>query len=148
MEWVLLLNLASTGVMIGVIWFVQVVHYPLFGGVGSPGWTAYAAAHGRRTTLVVGPPMLLELATSVLLALRPPPGIPPAATWAGLALVAVVWASTGLLQVPRHRVLGGGWDAAAHRSLVAGNWVRTVAWTLRGMLVLWMLARLLPPPGA
>ncbi len=144
MEWVLLLNLASTGVMIGVIWFVQVVHYPLFGGVGRDGWTDYAAAHGRRTTLVVGLPMLVELATGVLLVLRPPPGIPPAVLWAGLALIGVVWASTGLLQVPRHRVLGDGWDPAAHRALVAGNWVRVVAWTLRGMLVLWILARLLP----
>src|SRR4028119_1320023 len=72
MEWVLLLNLASTGVMIGVIWFVQVVHYPLFGGVGRDGWTDYAAAHGRRTTLVVGLPMLIERATGVPLVLRPP----------------------------------------------------------------------------
>jgi hypothetical protein len=144
MEWVLLLNLAATGMMIGVIWFVQVVHYPLFGRVGRDGWTDYAAAHGRRTTWVVGPPMLVELATGALLALRPLPGIPPTAAWAGLALIAVAWASTGLLQVPRHRVLGDGWDAAAHRSLVAGNWLRTVAWTLRGALLLWMLARLLP----
>lgn len=148
MEWVLLLNLASTGVMIGVIWFVQVVHYPLFGGVGRDGWPAYAAAHGRRTTRVVGPPMLVELATGVLLVLRPPPGVPPSALWAGLALIGVAWASTGLLQVPRHRDLAGGWDPAAHRSLVAGNRVRVVAWTLRGMLLLWILARLLPPPAA
>ena len=144
MEWVLLANLASTGFMVGLIWFVQVVHYPLFGAVGREGWTGYAAAHGRRTTRVVGPPMLVELATAALLALRPPPGVPPAAAWAGLALVGVAWASTGLLQVPRHRVLAGGWDGAAHRSLVAGNWIRTAAWTLRGALVLWMLARLLP----
>ncbi|HEU0077488.1 MAG TPA: hypothetical protein VFQ76_07545 [Longimicrobiaceae bacterium] len=145
MEWVLLLNVASTGVMIGVIWLVQVVHYPLFGGVGRDGWTGYAAAHGRRTTWVVGPPMLVELATGIALVLRPPQGIPPAALWAGLALIAVAWASTALLQVPRHRVLGAGWDAAAHRSLVAGNWLRTAAWTLRGVLLLLVLARLLPP---
>jgi hypothetical protein len=31
---VLLANLAATFFMVGLIWFVQIVHYPLFGQVG------------------------------------------------------------------------------------------------------------------
>ena len=142
----LLLHAAATGVMTGLIWFVQVVHYPLFAHVGQAGFAAYAREHQRRTTWVVALPMLLEAGTAVLLALRPPAGVPPALAWTGLALVGVVWASTLGLQVPEHGRLAGGFDAVGARRLVRGNWVRTVAWTLRGVLVLRMLA--LAAPGA
>lgn len=142
--WVLLLNLASTGVMIGVIWIVQIVHYPMFSMVGREGFAAYEAVHSRSITWVVGPPMLVELATAVYLALWPPPGLPRGALWAGLALVGVIWASTALLQVPMHNRLAAGFDPSAHRVLVSTNWIRTVAWTLRGLLVLWLLGRVAP----
>ena len=66
--------------------------------------------------------------------------------WTGLTLVAVLWISTGLLQVPLHQTLGGGFDAVAHQRLVATNWIRTVAWGLRATLVLAMLAPLITEP--
>ena len=47
-----------------------------------------------------------------------------------------------LLQVPQHRILEGGFDPAAHRFLVSSNWVRTIAWTARGVVALFLLARL------
>ncbi|HST60718.1 MAG TPA: hypothetical protein VLK84_18605 [Longimicrobium sp.] len=145
--WIVILHLASTGVMIGIIWFVQVVHYPLMALAGREQYPAYQAAHSRRTTVVVMPPMLLELATGVWLALRPSPIFPASAAWAGLALLALVWASTFFLQVPQHRRLEAGFDAAAHRRLVQSNWIRTVGWTLRGILLLANLPRLLATGG-
>lgn len=129
--------------MVGLIWFVQIVHYPLFARVGPNLFPAYSDAHSRLTTYVVGPPMLLELSTAVLLLFFRPPQIPAAVLWLGLALVAVIWLSTALLQVPRHEALGLGFEAVAHRGLVVTNWVRTIAWSLRGALVLWITARLI-----
>ncbi|CAA9432232.1 MAG: hypothetical protein-transmembrane region and signal peptide prediction [uncultured Rubrobacteraceae bacterium] len=141
MTYVLLAHLAATLFMVGVIWFVQVVHYPLFARVGSERFDVYSEAHSRLTTYVVGPPMLVEAATALLLVFRRPEGVPLAATLIGLALVAVVWLSTALLQVPRHTTLGSGFDRRAWGGLVLSNWVRTVAWSARGGLVLWMAAR-------
>jgi uncharacterized membrane protein len=146
--WIVVVHLASTGVMIGIIWFVQVVHYPLMALAGRDGYPAYQAAHSRRTTIVVMPPMLIELATGVWLALRPSPFFPASTAWTGLALLALVWISTFFLQVPEHGRLERGFDPAAHRRLVRGNWVRTVAWTLRGILVLANLPRLLSHAGS
>lgn len=57
---------------------------------------------------------------------------------AGLALVAVIWLSTALLQVPCHELLCVGFDPAVHQRLVWTNWIRTAAWSLRGFLVLWV----------
>lgn len=126
--------------MVGVVWFVQVVHYPLFGKVGAQGFRDYSQTHSRLSGYVVGPPMLAEMATAVALLISQPAGVPEYLPWAGGALLAVVWGSTALLQVPRHHRLGSGYDRATHRALVATNWLRTVAWSLRGFLALWMLA--------
>jgi hypothetical protein len=79
--------------------------------------------------------MLLELVTAVALVAWPPAGISARLLHVGLALLAVVWASTWLLQVPCHTRLAGGFDAAVHRRLVASNWIRTVGWTARTVLL-------------
>jgi hypothetical protein len=137
---VLLVHAAVTLVNVGIIWLVQVVHYPLFAGVGEAGWPAYHLGHSRRISRVVGPTMAVEAVTAALLVVAPPDGVPAALAVAGLAGVGVVWASTRLLQVPAHRRLRTGFDPAWHARLVAGNWLRTAVWTLRGLLVLVMLA--------
>jgi hypothetical protein len=144
-ELVLLAHVGATLFMVGLIWFVQVVHYPLFGSVGRDGFADYSQAHSRLTGFVVGPPMLVEAATAVALVLRPPDGVPFSLPLIGLVLLAVVWLSTAFLQSPQHTVLGRGFVAASHRFLVLSNWVRTVCWTARGLLVLLMTAVLLPP---
>jgi len=135
----LLAHAAATLFMVGVIWFVQVVHYPLFARVGRPGFAAYSGSHSRLTGLVVGPPMLIEAATAVVLVVWTPPGISVPLIWTGLVLVAGIWVSTALLQSPRHSTLGRGFDPSAHQFLVRSNWLRTVLWSLRGLVVLWIL---------
>jgi len=141
---VLLVHVGATLFMVGLIWFVQIVHYPFFGSVGRSGFAEYSRAHSRLTGLVVGPPMLVEAGTAVLLVARRPEGVPPVLPLVGLVLLAAVWLSTALLQSPQHTVLGGGFVGSSHRFLVASNWVRTACWTGRSVLVLLMTAALLP----
>lgn len=135
----LIAHCVATLVMVGVIWFVQVVHYPLFDGVGTHDFDAYEARHVQATGYVVGPPMVVEAATAVWLAVAPPPGVPAVATWFGLSLLALIWASTAGLQVPAHDRLSRGFDTDTHRRLVSSNWIRTIAWSLRGVLAVLLL---------
>jgi hypothetical protein len=78
--------------------------------------------------------MLLELGSAVWLLWA---GLREAWFLAALPGVVVVWASTALVQVPLHERLRGGFDAAVVERLVRSNWVRTVAWSARGVLVAW-----------
>jgi len=139
---ILLVHLAATLFMTGLIWFVQVVHYPLFGKVGDEAFPDYQAQHVRRTGWVVGPPMLLEAASGTALLVQPVEALP--FFWAALngALLGVIWLSTWLGQVPRHERLLTGFLAEPHRKLVSGNWIRTVAWSGRSLLLLAAVARL------
>ncbi|GAB5519058.1 MAG: hypothetical protein RhofKO_13090 [Rhodothermales bacterium] len=141
--WLMTAHIASTFIMLGVILIVQVVHYPLFAKVGEATYVAYQADHMRLITYIVFPAMLVELLTAIALVFTPPIGVPTWLCWVGLALVAVIWASTALLQVPIHSMLTAGFDATAHQRLVATNWIRTMAWLLRGGLVAWMLVLVL-----
>lgn len=137
----LLTQTAATLFMTGVIWIVQAVHYPLMAEVGAERFPRYERGHSRRITWVVAPPMLAEAAAAAVLVAQPPPRIPSIALWVGMGLVGAIWVSTAFLQVPQHNALTSGFDSRAHRRLVATNWVRTVAWTLRSALALWMLAQ-------
>jgi hypothetical protein len=141
---ILLLQVLSTWFLVGLIWTIQVVHYPLFAAVGEDRFVAYEASHTRLITLVVGPVMLVEAATAVLLMAARPAWFPAWIAWTGLALVILIWISTAVLQVPDHTKLANGFDATAHAHLVGTNWLRTIAWTARGALLaiaIWPLLR-------
>ncbi|MEM1329728.1 MAG: hypothetical protein AAGG07_04135 [Planctomycetota bacterium] len=139
MDPMLAVHAFATLYMMGLIWFVQVVHYPLFARVGREQAAAYEIAHTKRTTLAVGPPMLAEAITAGAIALAPPDGIEPIWAYVGAALVLVLWLSTALVQVPCHHTLSRGFDQRAWTRLVRTNWIRTVIWTARGVLALWFL---------
>lgn len=135
---VFLANLASSWFLAGLIWTIQVVHYPLFARVGREGFTAYESAHTRLITLVVGPAMLCEAAAAALLVVHRPRFVPAWSAWTLLALLAAVWVSTWALQVPMHAVLGRGFDDSAHERLVTTNWIRTLAWSARAAILAWL----------
>lgn len=132
---VLVAQFAATWTMVGIIWFVQVVHYPLFSRVDGPGSGSYAVENQRRTSWVVGPPMAVEGVTALWLVASPPDGVGRALPVVGLGLLALVLGSTVLLQVPAHARLTDGHEPSTVRRLVVGNWVRTFGWTARGALV-------------
>ena len=139
MEIVLLLHAMSTVFMAGIIWFVQIVHYPLFNRVEQSAFPEYQRDHSRLTTLVVVPPMLLELGTGVWLALDPPSSLGFPLALLGLGLLLVIWGSTFTLQVPAHGKLSRGFEEEPYRRLTRSNWIRTTAWSLRVLLVTTML---------
>jgi len=87
--------------------------------------------------------MLAEAASTLFLVFRRPAERPLWAALVGPAPVGLIWASIALLQVPRHTALGSGIDRAALSGLALTNWLRTAAWSVRGMLVLWIAARAL-----
>ena len=140
----LCLQLCSTLVMVGVIWFVQIVHYPLFAQVGVDAFRRYEMDHQRLTSWVVGPPMLTELGTAVALLWLAPAALPSLCLWLGFGLVLLIWLVTYTIQVPQHAALILAYDGSLARRLVNGNWIRTVAWTARGILVVWMVMQLVP----
>jgi hypothetical protein len=138
----LLANAAATLFMVGLTWFVQVVHYPLFSFVGERGFAEYHRLHSSRTTWVVLPPMVVEIVTSFLLLIEPPAG-EAVLTAAGAALALLTWGLTAVAASAHGRIGRDGLTPRSLGGLLAGSRVRTAVWTAHGAVVLGLLAAVL-----
>ena len=136
---ILLIHAGVTLFMVGLIWVIQVVHYPLFASVGSSHYEMYQSQHMQRISWVVMPVMLAELSCALWLVFIAPSHHTTLVRVA-LCLLALIWLSTATLQVPAHGKLTESWSAQAHQRLVYTNWIRTISWSVRGVIAL-MLSR-------
>jgi len=136
---VFLAHIGTTLYLVGVIWLVQLLVYPSMANVGADGYAAYHNLHTSRITPVVAPAMIVELLTAIYFVFAPVEKIDFRYFWLGLSLVLIIWASTFLVQVPLHEKLAQNFDGDVQKRLVLTNWIRTIAWSLRGALVLWMI---------
>ena len=136
----LLFNFALAAYLTGLIWTVQVVHYPGFALVGKAEFPHYHAAHTQRMSYVVLAPMVLELALAAWLAWAGRGALSHAAGWWSLGLVVFIWAITFFVSVPFHnRLEANGYNYVTIDGLVRTNWLRTLAWTARFALLGWLL---------
>jgi hypothetical protein len=121
--------------MTGLIWFVQIVHYPLLRILGCAEADNYHRTHMHRTGWIVGPVMLTEAITALYFYRVPYPGTPLSYWLAGLALVGVIWLSTIGLQAPAHVSLLKEYDEGEIDWLIRTNWIRTISWSLRTVIL-------------
>ena len=143
---VVVAHTVSTLFMVGMIWTIQVVHYPLFAEVGADRFPAYEAAHSARITWVIVLPWAVQGLTTLALLLSPPAGVPRVLVYAAAVLAAIPVLVTIGFSVPAHGALSDGFDAAAHARLVGTNWLRTAAWTVPGAVATALLVLTLRAP--
>jgi len=129
-----LAHLVSTLLMVGIIWTVQVVHYPLMALVGTERFVAYEAAHAPRMAAVVMLPWAVQGLTVAGMLIATPAGVAPALVWGAATAAAVPVLVTVVASVPAHGRLAQGFDARVHRRLVRTNWIRTAGWTAHGAI--------------
>lgn len=127
----LVVHLIATSFLTGLIWFVQIVHYPMFRRLGVENSGLAAKEHQKNTTKIVGPAMLLELTTALLLLFK----VKSRLALANLLLLSVTWFSTVLIQVPLHRRLSRKFGPETIERLVRTNWLRTATWSIRTILL-------------
>jgi hypothetical protein len=137
-EVMLLANFIATTIMVGIIWFVQCVHYPLLAAVPADNSVdiaiEVARQHQRRTGQVLALPMAIEGFSTLGLLISRPDAVSLVLPWLGALLLAVALGSTVLLSVPLHAKLVTNPTTDIARRLVVTNWPRTIAWTARGVI--------------
>lgn len=137
-ESILLLNIFSSFFLCGLIWMVQIVHYPFFLRADRAQFTEHIRFHGFRIAFIVLPVMIAELISSFLLTLYAPSF--QTLHLLGLIVVILVWLSTFLLQVPQHAKLIVAFDEKAILKLIHTNWIRTILWSMKSVLAVYLLA--------
>ena len=134
MEFELLLkvNFISTSVMVGVIWVIQLLHYPSFHFINDQKYIEFQYFHMQRISFIVVPVMLFELTSALLLAYF----FESSLTIILLTLVLGIWAITFIFFTNMHQKLTDGYDKSIVDRLVQINWSRTALWSLRLIILL------------
>ena len=118
--------------LFGVIWIIQLVHYPSFKSYEINTFSLSMRSHQDRISWVVIPLMLAELMVAAYLAYTAPSL--PNQTIVGIVIC--IWFCTFTIQVPLHReLLLNGKNSLHLRHLVISNWIRTALWTLKLFIV-------------
>lgn len=125
--------------MTGIIWMVQLVHYPQFLAIDRACWQAAHARHCRMMGFLVGPLMLVELVTAHALLLWPYPSTGAReGLLVALGLTYLCWGWTIWRAVPLHRSLEETKNEGFIGQLVRENWPRTAAWTAKSGVLLYL----------
>lgn len=127
-HWVIAIHAFSCFFMTGLIWLIQLVHYPAYRFINPATFTQYQNFHTTTITYLVGPMMALELITAfALLADTPFSKI----YLGNMLLLILIWLATAFLSVPAHGKLSAELDPQTIENLISTNWYRTIFWTLR-----------------
>lgn len=128
--------------MVGLIWTIHYVHYPLFAKVGDATYVEFQAAHVERIGRLLFVPWLTEGLTLLVLLLAAFIGTRHELrfpTMINSVAMAVVLAISGFWSAPAHGDLADGFDSAVHDRLMNANLVRALAWTVCGIAAIRIL---------
>ena len=128
----LMIHLISTSLMVGIIWVIQVVHYPSFHFIGNSRYISFQKFHMERISYIVIPVMLVESISGFLLIyyeLNP-------ILLISMVLLLSIWMLTVFFFALVHQKLVSGYQVGMVAKLVKINWVRTLLWTLRLLLLI------------
>lgn len=125
-------NVIINAILVGLIWIIQCVHYPSFGFIEKHR-DNFHVFHVRSITPIVAPLMVFELLISVFLFHKNLNFF----FGAMLLLVILIWLSTFLIQIPFHEKIKDEWNEKKINSLVRSNWIRTILWSLKLVILIW-----------
>lgn len=125
------LHLAVTGYIVGLIWVIQLLHYPAFRDIAPERWASFHHNHISAMGLLAGPPMVLSLLLAGWCAWK----LGDPFSYAALGCEVVAWVVTFSLSVPAHNRLASAADPQTIALLISTNWLRTAAWTIKLLIL-------------
>ena len=140
LETIAILNLVITAMLTGLIWTIQIVHYPLFAYVSPTDFPNYEKHHVNKITYIVAPLMLSELLLAICVFIyQTTSSTFTTLTYLNLAILILIWLSTWLLQVPCHNQLKTEYNLDTIKKLSHTNWLRTLLWTAKTIIAALLL---------
>lgn len=133
-----LIQIITTFSILGIIWFIQLIHYPLLNKI-QEGFAQYERAHLKRAVSFVGPLLIIDLIASIFLVAFEKSSLLLKLAAINLILNILYWLWTFLFQLQQHQKLSIGFSKVAIHKLVKSNWVRTIIWCLKGANLIWMI---------
>ena len=124
----------STSLMVGIIWVIQLLHYPTFHFIKESNYVEFQHFHMQRISFIVVPAMILELLSAFMLVYY----IRSSLLTVCLIILLVIWLITFVFFTKLHQSLLGGYDKIIVDKLVQINWARTILWSLRLIILIYI----------
>jgi len=120
----------------GVVWFMQVVHYPLLTYTNPDKWTEFNEKRRMYTMMLTYPLMAFEALTgfTLILLATQSPSYPYLAVSLGILLALLIY--TFMYLNPLLKKMTGPADEISHKKFIKLHWVRTIGWSLRLLLLI------------
>ena len=124
----------STSLMVGIIWVIQLLHYPTFHFIKQSDYVEFQHFHMQRISFIVVPVMIIELLSGFMLVYYFRSNL----LILCLIILLVIWLITFVFFTKLHQSLLGGYDKIIVKKLVQINWSRTVLWSLRLIILIYI----------
>ena len=119
--------------MTGLIWLVQLVHYPAFSYVEEEVFTQFESFHTQRISYIVMPAMIAELGTGIFIISTE---AIPFYFLISFCVLILIWCSTFFFSIPCHHQLSSKKNDQIIRRLTLTNWPRTIGWSFRSCILI------------
>lgn len=141
MEVVFIIHIIASLFMAGICWFVQIVHYPLFLAIELKDFPKYERKNFV-TAFITVPTMVIEMATGLYLLYHNINLM----HFLNIGFLGLIALSTVIFQVPIHLKLSKNATTKLINKLVLTNWIRTISWTIRVVILAMLLSQNLTLP--
>ena len=128
-----IIHLVFTCIMVGVIWVMQLVHYPSFHFIDSSRYRSFQNFHMKNISFIVVPAMIFELGSGLIILYY---NIQDSFWFfISMLMLITIWIITAVFFTALHGKLTRGYDRVIVDSLVRINWIRTGLWTARLIII-------------
>ncbi len=135
MNLLIIIHLLSNSFLIAIIYQTQLITYPTFLEISTKKFNKYHTNYVNVITYLVAPFMILELSTLVVIIFYNKDFL----LIKSLLILTVIWLVTFIVMVPIHNNISKKYESSQIRRLINYNWIRTVLWTLKFIVVFYLL---------
>ena len=132
MESILFFHFFLTFFMTGIIWLIQLIHYPSFSFIDKNMYSTFQAFHMNRISFLVGPIMFLELFSGFYLLF-----FYSESNFfvINFILNILILTMTIIVFGTIHRKLIEGFKFSLFAKLISMNWIRTILWSMKSIFI-------------
>ena len=128
------IHFLSTSLMVGIIWVIQLLHYPTFHFIKESDYVEFQHFHMQRISFIVVPVMIIELLSGFMLVYYLRSNLLTIC----LIILLFIWLITFVFFTKLHQSLLDGYNKTIVDKLVKINWSRTILWSLRLIILIYI----------
>ena len=119
--------------MTGIIWLIQLIHYPSFSFIDKNMYSKFQTFHMNRISFLVGPIMILELLSGFYLLLF----FYSESNFfvINFILNILILTMTIIVFGTIHKKLIEGFKFSLFAKLISMNWIRTILWSMKSIFI-------------